>query len=183
MTKAYGNVSIKMQCSFTNATFSNWNEMPSKISQQILELTVFQVLFLTGISVGFNLLYTIPLNTYICFMSFSDPVSYSNTQITEFPSPLANNNILFMIPSAFPSWGFILALLTCIQRANHYVLFACARQGVCRGQAKLFTGSPLSQHLQRTKLQNPSEKERKEKSPLIFTLLHEADELQGNNQL
>lgn len=89
--------------------------MPNRISQEILKPTVSQPFSLTGISISFNLLYTIPVNTYICFMSFTDPVSYSNTQFMEFPSPLANNNILFTIPSAFPSLGFILALSNCIQ--------------------------------------------------------------------
>lgn len=97
--------------------------MPNKISQGTSEPTVFQSL--TGISVSFNLLYTTAINTYICFMSPSDLVSYSNTQFMEFPSPLANNNIL-MIPSVFPSLGFILALSNCIQIANYYVLFVYA---------------------------------------------------------
>lgn len=74
---------------------------------------LLQSFSLTGISISFNLLYTIPINTYICFMSFTDTVSYSNTHFMDFPSPLANNNILFLIPSAFPSLGFILALPNC----------------------------------------------------------------------
>jgi len=85
---------------------------------------VFQSL--TGISISFNLLYTISINTYICFVSFTDPVSYSNTEFMESPSPFANNNILFMIASAFPSLGFILAVSNCIQIANYYVLFVYA---------------------------------------------------------
>lgn len=99
---------------------------------------MLQSFSLTGISVSFDLLYIIPINTYICFMSFTDTVSYSNTHFMDFPSPLANNNILFMIPSAFPSLGFILALPNCIQTVNYYVLFLHAWQGVWRGQGKLF---------------------------------------------
>lgn len=98
---------------------------------------LLQSFSLTGISICFNLLYTITINTYICFMSFTDTVSYSNTHFMDFPSPLANNNILFMIPSAFPSLGFILALSNCTQIVNYYVLFLCAWQGVWRGQGKL----------------------------------------------
>lgn len=98
---------------------------------------LLQSFSLTGISISSDLLYTIPINTYICFMSFTDTVSYSNTHFMDFPSPLANNNILFMIPSAFPSLGFILALPNCTQTVNYYVLFLHAWQGVWRGQGKL----------------------------------------------
>lgn len=60
---------------------------------------------LTGISISFNLLYTIPINTYVCFMSFTDPVSYSNAQFMKFPSAFANNKVIFIITSAFLSLG------------------------------------------------------------------------------
>lgn len=100
--------------------------MPNQITQEISESAMFEACSSAGISRAFNLLYTIPINTYICFMSFIDSLSHFNTRFMEFPFPLANNNILFMIVSAFPSLGFILAPSNCIQISNYYALFMYA---------------------------------------------------------
>lgn len=100
--------------------------MPNQITREISESAMFEACSLAGISIAFNLLYTIPINIYICFMSFTDSLSYFNTQFMEFPFPLANNNMLFMIVSAFLSLGFILALSNCIQKSNYYAFFMYA---------------------------------------------------------
>lgn len=95
----------------------------------------------------------------------------------EFSSPFTNINILFMILSVFPSLEFILALSNCIQTA---IMCSLCMQGRGYGEAEQSCSQDKVQiylnSCRREKSKNSSEQ--KKKTPLIYTLLPDIDELQ-----